>query len=767
MCKRCMLSVSKLQIHLFCFFLLLLFHAHAQINRLNNPVQIRANIKQHDYNHYNSIIHQHPVNIHNTAKFSIQQSGWQVKVSENKQQDFTDFAITFYCTQGSLTQSSIAVEIDVADWNEKNYVMMPAAVYNGNRYAWRRLRYSPKLHDIKDIGVDKPIIINDVPKLNDSSGISAIEERSGSMSVPCIAYYNHQQKNGMLLLSQQANSFGDYGIGIKETRNRNKATISISSPVVRENYCYLMTNAHYPSWDKPADFKKGDTIRFQFRIYNYASASLQGLFDKFAAIRKSYIKDTAYNDVLPYAEVMHTLEQKFNQYNFVDSIGYYSIGMRENYLQDWQIGWTGGMISTYPLLFSGNEQTQKNVLRSFDWLFPNGISPSGFYYDAGQKGKEWITGDIRNFHTKNWHLIRKSGDAVWYITKQFMLMEKQHIPVKNAWKDGNKKVCDAFVTLWNKYKQTGQFVDAYTGEIIVGGSSSGAIVPAALTLAAAYYQEPVYLETAKQLGQYFYENFTQKGIACGGPGDALQAFDSESAYALVESYTYLYEHTKEQKWLKYAEEAAKQFSTWVVSYNYHFNDTTAFAKLNIKTIGSVYANIQNKHTAPGICTASGLALLKLYRSTGNSFYLNLLRDIAHNITQYVPHQYNPIPNTPVGWVSERVNMTDWEGPGTIGYILPMSTWAETSVMLTTIEVPGIYIDVMNKNITMFDNLKLKNVEFKNQQVQITLYNPTKAKASFSCLLDTDRSVALQENYLFGTERFDLNAGETKVFTIKY
>ncbi len=99
--------------------------------------------------------------------------------------------------------------------------------------------------------------------------------------------------------------------------------------------------------------------------------------------------------------------------------GYYSVGPRTNFLQDWQIGWTGGMISTYPLLFAGGEQTRRNVLRNFDWLFPDGISPSGFFWDAGANGTEWIGGDIRKPHTGNWHLIRKSGDAVFFIVKQF------------------------------------------------------------------------------------------------------------------------------------------------------------------------------------------------------------------------------------------------------------------------------------------------------------------------------------------------------------
>lgn len=724
---------------------------------------ISARINQHNYEKYNVITNQTKAPlIKNQLNMAFLGSNWLVNTkfyTNAIENNSIDIVVTFKCIKGKVEQASLAVDLDYAKWNVENYVLMPSAVYNGNRYAWRRLRYSPKLHDIKDIGISKPIIINDVPKLNDSSGISRIQERSGSMATPSIGFINYQTQKGVWLLTPQKNYLGDYGINIEETRDRNHATISITSPVVRELFTYEMTNAHTPSWDLPKNFKVGDSIEISFKLYLFPAKNTQSIFNTFSEIRKDVIKNTTSISSLPYSACMSTLEQKFNQYNYVNEHGYYAVGMRENYLQDWQIGWTGGMISTYPLLFAGNEKTKQNVLRNFDWLFPNGISPSGFYWDAGQKGTEWIGGDIRNNHTKNWHLIRKSGDAVWYILKQFMLMEKQNITVKLNWKNGNQKVCDAFINLWNKKKQLGQFVDSQTGEIIVGGSSSGAIVPAALALAAQYYKQTKYLETAEAIANYFYEEFTQKGISCGGPGDALQAFDSESAYALVESYITLYEHTNNKKWLQAAEDAAKQFATWVVSYNYVYNDTTAFAKANIHTIGGVYANIQNKHSAPGICTASGVGLLKLFRYTNNVFYLNLLQDIAHNITQYLPHSTKPLGNTPIGWVSERVNMTDWEGPQSIGYILPISTWAETSLMLTTIEIPGLYVDAKKGIVTAFDNIEAKIISNTHKELVVQLTNTTPVDAVIKIFEDKNTQTAIGENYLFNAKELVIKKGE--------
>ena len=735
-----------------------------------NNGKLSSRINQYNKEQYNLLINQEKFSLDKGKQtLEFQQSTWEITsdmvfVNGNS----ANFSVRFKCTGGNLKAASVSIDLDFSNWSEKNYVLFPSAVYNGNRYQWRRLRYSPKLHDIKDIGSDKPIIINDVPKLSESGGVSRIQERSGSMSTPSIGFISEATKKGIWMLCPQGNNLGDYGMDIAENQDRSKATISITSPVVREQYLYKMCDARFPSWDVPKDFKEGDEVTLFFRLYAFEAPETQSIFDKFAEIRKEVVTDHQLVNSIPYSECMKTLEKKFNEKNFVPQFGYYSVGMRENYLQDWQIGWTGGMISTYPLLFAGDQKTRENVLRNFDWLFPNGISPSGFYWDAGQKGTEWIGGDIRNQHTKNWHLIRKSGDAVWYIIKQFMLMEKLNIPVKSEWKEGNRRVCDAFVKLWNKNHQLGQFVDSQTGEIIVGGSSGGAIVPAALALASKYYGKPEYLETAKEIGAYYNENFTQRGISCGGPGDALQNFDSESSYALVESYLALFEATNNKKWVIEAENATKQFATWVVSYNYQYPATSAFYQAKIHTTGGVYANIQNKHSAPGICTASGMGLLKLYRYTGDKFYIELLKDIAHNMPQYLSHPLKPFGNSPFGYVSERVNMTDWEGPESIGYILPISTWAETSLMLTAIEIPGLYVQPDKGYFVVFDNLEVKVISDNKRVLTLQLENPTSVEAMVSIQEENSSQIVsgTNENAMINYKKLLLKPLEKRIINFK-
>ena len=83
--------------------------------------------------------------------------------------------------------------------------------------------------------------------------------------------------------------------------------------------------------------------------------------------------------------------------------------------------------------------------------------------------------------------------------------------------------------------------------------------------------------------------------------------------------------------------------------------------------GAVWASIQNKHAAQGICTASGDYLFKLFRATGNSLYVDLIRDIQHAHSEAVnvpPHHITT--NYLVGSSMERIQPSDVEGKESIG-----------------------------------------------------------------------------------------------------
>ena len=449
-----------------CFLAFPLFSRGEELD-----VKMRFSVEKRDYSYYDVCIAKYTTGIVDGGSvIKTEQGEWNISVKESPIEKGKKYEVTFLLQSGFEQAANVSVEFPMANWNKNNYVLFPGAVYNGNRFQSRRIAYSPKLLDPKDIGVDKPMVISDVPRLNVGDGPSEIQERSGAMSVPSIGFWDFQQKRSFILLTMQANECGDLGIGIKENRQRNEAVISLRSPLIREGYRFG-TNV---SVDKPKDFKAGDSVRFVFKVLVDDGERLQDLFASYLDLRDDELLQKQQHAVYPYSYCYKVMENKFNTQNYVADWGYYAVGLRSNYFQDWQIGWTGGMITTYPLLFNGKKETVENVIRNFDWLFQGGIAPSGLFWDAGEKGNIWYGGDIRKPHTKNWHLIRKSGDALFFILKQFDVFKKKNLPVQSNWEEGTRGVADAFVKMWRTYGQFGQFVDNPTGKIEVGGSTSGA-----------------------------------------------------------------------------------------------------------------------------------------------------------------------------------------------------------------------------------------------------------------------------------------------------
>jgi hypothetical protein len=343
-------------------------------------------------------------------------------------------------------------------------------------------------------------------------------------------------------------------------------------------------------------------------------------------------------------------------------------------------------MSSLPLLKHGSTLSRERAVSTLDFLTAN-AAPTGFFYGMIENGE--ISDDgFHNEHMKNALLVRKNGDALYFLFKHFDV-----IAPKQAWIAAAKKCADAFVALFGKYHDFGQFINIETGEMLVGGTTSGASAIGALVRAWQYFGDTAYLDVARRAGEKYYGDFVAQGFTCGGPGEALCAPDSESAYAMTESTVLLYEATRDEKWLAYATDSLHLLSSWVMPYSYKFPEESTLGRSGINTVGSVFASVQNKHSAPGLCTASGDAIYKIYKYTGNEAYLELLRDIVFCIPQCVSTEKRPLfswdrepRRLPVGWINERINTSDWEGALRIGEVFYGSCWCETSLLLSFSEI---------------------------------------------------------------------------------
>ena len=201
--------------------------------------------------------------------------------------------------------------------------------------------------------------------------------------------------------------------------------------------------------------------------------------------------------------------------------------------------------------------------------------------------------------------------------------------------------------------------------------------------------------------------------------------------ALLTSLVTLAEVTGDNSYIPQAEALAALCSTWTVSYPYVLPADTPLARLGADLTGAVWASTQNKHGAPGFCTQSGDALFKLYRTTGNELYADLLRDIIH------AHAEGIQPN---GKITERLTYCDADSRGSRGDG-GQTGWNETNGAMMATEIPGIYINTDTGRYFVFDHVKVTDLKKKKGGYEMTLFNPTEHEATVTVFAENASQAA--------------------------
>ena len=581
---------------------------------------------------------------------------------------FSDETVIFNSAADSA-DARFSLTVGFPEWEDDAYIFLPACAYDGNRFRRTRMKYPP-MYGTSDLGEAPIPLLSDVPALN-PDGSGKIEVTSGDLSVPCFGIFFREKKKAFFLFTEQACKGKNLGFAVE------KGSVTVQFPVIRSQ-CYRMCRMDEPSRDSGISVQRGEEVRIKLQIKDFDCGDLSAFFGLFFENRRCVLSDRPCENGYT-RELWHMMETHMNRDNF--SGEYYA-----EISKKWQCGWVGGGMSSLPLLKHGEALSRERAVQTIDFMTSH-MSPAGFFYGMIENGE--ISDDgFGHEHMKHALLIRKNGDALYFLFKHFDV-----ITPKESWISAAKTCADAFVRLYRRYRDFGQFVNLETGEMTFGGTASGASAIGALVRAWQYFGNEEYLEVAKLAGEKYDSDFIKRGMTYGGPGEALCAPDSESAYAMTESMVLLYEATKEKKWLKYAVDSLHLLSSWIMPYAYRFPEDSELGRLQINTVGSVFANVQNKHSAPGFCTASGDAVYKIYRYTGNQKYLELLRDVVFCLPQCVSTEARPLYSwdreprkLPVGWINERINTSDWEGARRIGQVFYGSCWCETSLMLSFSEI---------------------------------------------------------------------------------
>ncbi|MDD8027097.1 MAG: C45 family autoproteolytic acyltransferase/hydrolase [Acidobacteriota bacterium] len=674
--------------------------------------------------------------------------------------------------KGAQAQTGAALRIGFDGWTTRNFVMIPAAAYNGNRFQVLPVKYPPFYDESYEGKPALPVTITDVPRLALGDGPSKMELTTGDMATPAFAAYFPALKKGLLLLFPQQTELGNSGLTLEESADRTRAELLLSAPAVRERRYGDMRLA--PSGDRAPDLKEGDAITLRVQVHVFDCADIPGLYRYFFIHRKDLTGANPMENRVPFSEALRMQRDLQNDpvERWKESGGYYKNGNGDSPFGNIQIGWVGGLMQTYPLLLSGDGRSIQRSVRTLNVVWDKMVGRSGFLYGMYKDGAVYGDNFDQMEKKRSVAMIRKNADVLHFMIKQldWMNREARGGLLRPAWEERTRTLADAFIKLWNVHGEFGQLIDVETGRIVISGSTAGAIAPAALVRASRYFDDPRYLRIAELAAEQYYRRDLANGYTTGGPGEILQCPDSESAFALLESFVLLHEATGEDRWLRYAETAAGLCSSWTVSYDYKFPEGSAMARCGAHSAGAVWASIQNKHAAPGICTSSGDFLLKLYRATGNARYLDLLKDIAHNILEFMSTARRPVGSDRDGVISERVNLSDWEGPSNVGGNISWGSvsWCEVAVMLTAVEIPSLYINPAKKLVYAFDHLEVKAAPGRGGRMEVEVRNPTSYPSTFTVFADGLRLFgARADNFAAGKlPKFPLGSGETMRLTVQ-
>jgi hypothetical protein len=659
-----------------------------------------------------------------------------------------DLVATFRLERGPVAEVGVGLGLAFSRWSRADYVLLPGACYAGNRFEARHIPYPPRLSEAADIGPHVPTIISDIPRLNVRAGASRLQVLAADLATPAFGWHASEAKVALLALVEPATRVGLSSLTIEESDDRTHARLVLGAPGVREDVVYAAASTRLPSRDRGASFRTGDTLVLRMRVHVFDCPEIGTLLEALAATRKDVTGPTTRPPERPFSASFRTHEARVNA-RFV--AGVFST---RAHATDWQSGWGGGLATTLPLLSLGEARSRERAVGTLAFLFDSAQAPSGFFRSSWD-GTRWRSdgaapkeggpdGGLRRApsarHAGRWHLVRRSADALTFASKHLLVMRRREptaVP-EARWLTGLGRAADAFVRLWDREKQLGQYVDVESGELIVGGSTAAGLAPAGLALAARLLDRDDCLATAHAAAELFFEKWVRAGLTCGAPGDALQCPDGESAVALLESFMTLFEQTSDKVWLERATMAARLLSTWVVSY-----DTPDPVRPGTRATGAVFSNAQNGRGAPGYTLASGDALLRLFRATGDVSHLELLRDTVHNLGQYLP-------------AAERADRGEPADPGpaprraradTSGWlddapdVVPITSVYDTAALLSYSEVPGVYVRTDTGLVFAFDHVETHVRERTPGRFVVSIRNSTATDAEVRVLAEDEAGAA--------------------------
>lgn len=640
--------------------------------------------------------------------------------------------------QGETDSVAAGLRVEFPQWSGAVYVLVPGAVYGGNRQPSRVVSYSPRLSP-QDVVSGRASVIADLPRLSNDGAPGRLQLLAGDCAWPVFAWCDEQRARGGFVAAPSRTAWGEPVFQFTEAGAGGPGVLWVGAPGVREQR-YVHMNASAESPDRAERRRAGDSMVMEFEVHEFACSAVSALFERLSAWSASRDWGNIPPSVVGRERAAHAVLEHFERDLWLDQPGLYAVDLPYA-TSPYQSGWCGGIITQYAMLAapSVGDQIRRRAMLHLRHVAVNGMAPSGLFCGKWSPRAGWAA-DYWWEHSSfpwraDWTLTRRQADSLFFGARAASL--GHNVP---EWSRALFMAAAALARVWEADSDWGYFLNDQTGRLAVGGSMGGGLVPGALAVASELPGgDAQWLRVACAGAEALVQDDLARGVSTGGPGDALLAPDSESIAGLLESLVTLWEITGSRSWLTAATQAAAQLNSWVMPYDYTFPAGSEFDRLGIRSAGTVFANAQNKHSAPGICTHSGWALLRLFRATGKVVWLKLAARIARALPQCVSLPERPIVAQdgralPAGWINERVNTSDWDNNR--GGVFYGPCWSETSLLLTAAELPGVYAQPDRRIVASFDA-----VEAHWEDTQLCLRNPTQQVARIRVAQESSKIAA--------------------------
>jgi hypothetical protein len=634
----------------------------------------------------------------------------------------------YQLVSGTAANVFMAAPLSVRTSQEESYMLMPGVIYDGNTQDFQTAAIKT---DESQVNYPKIDAVHDYK----------IETPATSLATPAVGLYDKQTGKSLFYWTKDIGLCGAEGLIYTKYGPDSCHQVTIITPCYRE---VKFASGQPPAPPTPpigANLSAGEKRTLNILLSAGQNKSLAEFIRSFREVRSSVRNMAERIQNIPFSAAAKLIEDYFNQRKWLEDKYYCNVVLCGQFLngqpssaQGWNLmtGWCDGTMTAYSLLYTGNSNTRARAIKMMDFMCDEGISKSGLFksdYDgpaAGWNGSPWS------------ERARMFTDAAYYLAKA-IITEKANGQVHPKWEAALKSNLNALAKLWAEDKDFGHMVNTETGKASENGTASGSRAIGAFALGATIFKDDNYRRIAAESAETYYNRHIKTAYTNGGPLDISKAPDAESNVALLESFMDVYQLTLDPKYLTYTREAADLFATWVVGYDGVVPENSIMGKLKIQTTGGVLANARNHHIGPSACTSSVASLLDLYLATGDGYYLQLLKEIASGVPQYVTRKLGDAGSMEPGMITEQVNITDELAPP--GSLWELSaTWPETGMFLTRLEVPSVFVDFKAKTTTVFDQLQAAT-NYATKTVTVT--NNTPYDASVRVMNEKKKSIIVE------------------------